>query len=485
MKRLLLTSIVAIVCAVGFAQKVTIDKITYEIENGEASVRYADRDIEVANILSSVEYKGKSYPVTCIGKKRRVGMTWESGFLKCSKLKSVIIPTSVKTLGILAFAMCDNLEELSIPNSVEYFSPCCFSSTPFKKLIVPDIAVELRMSEYGGPFAAIPAKEARVYNTITEVICQNGSFPLWIMDYLPEKCPFVLAHKYQQGGNNNMYAQNPQPQPVQSTPQQTEKKPSSDVDVNLPSNAQSNTKTFAVIFANENYQEEVNVDYALNDGEMFMEYCQKVLGLPEKNIHIRKDATLNNIMAELSWMQQVAQAFKGQAKFIVFYAGHGIPDEASKAAYLLPVDGKGSMLKTGYSLAEFYKTLGSMPAERVTVFMDACFSGSKRGEGMLASSRGVAIKAKPQTPQGKMVVFSAASGDETAYPLKDKEHGLFTYYLLKKLKDTKGDVTYGELSNYINEQVSQESIVSNGKSQTPTVTPSQNVTATWKTMKLK
>ena len=149
----------------------------------------------------------------------------------------------------------------------------------------------------------------------------------------------------------------------------------------------------------------------------------------------------------------------------------------------MPVDGKGSMLKTGISLAEFYKTLGSMPAERVTVFMDACFSGSKRGEGMLASARGVAIKAKPQTPQGKMVVFSAASGDETAYPLKD--HGLFTYYLLKKLKDTKGDVTYGELSNYINEQVSQESIVSNGKSQTPTVTPSQNVTATWKTMKLK
>ena len=126
-----------------------------------------------------------------------------------------------------------------------------------------------------------------------------------------------------------------------------------------------------------------------------------------------------------------------------------------------------------------------MPAERVTVFMDACFSGSKRGEGMLASARGVAIKAKTEAPKGKMVVFSAASGDETAYPLKDKEHGLFTYYLLKKLKETKGDVTYGELGSYITEQVSRKSIVSNGKSQSPTVTPSQNVAGTWKTMKLK
>ena len=203
------------------------------------------------------------------------------------------------------------------------------------------------------------------------------------------------------------------------------------------------------------------------------------------NIHIRKDATLNNIKAELSWMQQVAKAYNGQANFIVFYAGHGVPDEKSSAAYLLPIDGKGTILETGYSLAKFYETLGNMPAERVTVFMDACFSGSKRGDGMLASARGVAIKAKPQAPKGKMVVFSAAQGDETAYPLKDKEHGLFTYFLLKKLKDTNGNVTYGELGSYIAEQVSRKSIVVNSKSQTPCVTPSAGMVEDWQTMKLK
>ena len=260
---------------------------------------------------------------------------------------------------------------------------------------------------------------------------------------------------------------------------------SSDVDVNLPSNATNNENTFAIIFANENYQEEAKVDYAQNDGKMFKEYCHKVLGLPEDNIHIRNDATLNNIKAEVSWMQQVAKAYNGQARFIVFYAGHGIPDEKSAAAYLLPVDGKGTMLDTGYSLAKLYETLGNMPAERVTVFMDACFSGSKRGEGMLASARGVAIKAKTQSPQGKMVVFSAAQGDETAYPYKEKEHGLFTYYLLKKLKETKGNVTYGELSTYLETEVKRKSIVANSKSQTPTVNASQSFANSWKNMKLK
>lgn len=259
----------------------------------------------------------------------------------------------------------------------------------------------------------------------------------------------------------------------------------SDVDIGLPENPANSENTFAIIFANENYQEEAKVDYALNDGEMLKVYCNKVLGLPESNIHFRKDATLNNIKAELSWMQQVAKAYKGLARFIVYYAGHGIPDEKSGTSYLLPIDGKGTMLDTEYSLTTFYETLGNLPAKNITVFMDACFSGAKRGNGMLASARGVAIKAKPQAPKGKMVVFSAAQGDETAYPFKEKEHGLFTYYLLKKLKDTKGNVTYDELGNYICEQVTRKSIVANGKSQTPTVVPSAGLADNWRTMKLK
>ncbi len=263
------------------------------------------------------------------------------------------------------------------------------------------------------------------------------------------------------------------------------KAPSSDVDVDIPQGNVNNENTFAVIFANENYQEEVNVDYALNDGEMFKTYCQKVLGVPEENVHIRKDATLNNIKAELSWLQKVADAYKGQARFIVYYAGHGIPDEKTGTSYLLPVDGKGNMLETGYSLERLYAQLGEMPSAGVTVFMDACFSGSKRGDGMLASARGVAIKAKPQTPQGKMVVFSAAQGDETAYPFKEKEHGLFTYYLLKKLKETNGNVSLGELGEFITDQVSRKSIVANGKSQTPSIVFSEIIGENWKGKKLK
>ena len=84
-----------------------------------------------------------------------------------------------------------------------------------------------------------------------------------------------------------------------------------------------------------------------------------------------------------------------------------------------------------------------------------------------------------------MVVFSAASGDETAYPYIEKEHGLFTYYFLKKLQESKGNVTLGELSDYISDQVGKKSIIINRKSQTPTVLPSSAVSSGWRNWKLK
>ena len=88
-------------------------------------------------------------------------------------------------------------------------------------------------------------------------------------------------------------------------------------------------------------------------------------------------------------------------------------------------------------------------------------------------------------PQGNMVVFSAAQGDETAYPDYEEKHGMFTYYLLKKLQDTAGDVTLQELGDYITKNVRQQSILINGKFQTPCVTPSASLDASWREWKLK
>lgn len=256
------------------------------------------------------------------------------------------------------------------------------------------------------------------------------------------------------------------------------------IDINIPKTDSENKKTFAVIIGNENYQRVTKVKYALNDAKVFASYCMQTLGLPKDNIRMYQDATFGTMLSALDDIKSIAAAFDGDLNVIFYYAGHGVPSETEKTAYLLPVDASGQHTEVCLSTKRLYDTLDGLHAKRVLVFMDACFSGAQRGEGMLASARGVALKVKPDAPKGNMVVFSAATGDETAYPYKEKGHGLFTYYLLKKLQDTKGDVTLGELSSYVNKEVRRQSVVINHKSQSPTVIPAEGMND-WENIKLK
>jgi len=261
--------------------------------------------------------------------------------------------------------------------------------------------------------------------------------------------------------------------------------PDSDVDKNIPVAKSVAENTFAFIIANENYAD-APVPYSLNDGRMFREYCQKTLGLPEKNINMYEDATFGNIITAVEKMKQIADAYEGDATVIFYYAGHGFPDDKQATAYLLPIDGDASSITTtGYSLAKLYKEIAALKLKSALVFLDACFSGAKREDQMLASSRGVAIKVKEETPQGNMLVFSAAQGDETAHQMEDKHHGLFTYFLLKELQTTQGDVNMGTLTEYVTKQVKRQSVVINNKKQTPTVVPSAGLAENWRTIKLK
>ena len=243
-----------------------------------------------------------------------------------------------------------------------------------------------------------------------------------------------------------------------------------DVDTYVAVNEVEDPNTFAVIISNENYKHEAAVPFALNDGAIFKRYLMKTLGVPEQNIKYVADASLNDMNYNLAWLERVVKVKQQEARAIVYYSGHGMPDEDSKKAYLLPVDGYSTEPTSGLSTEALYKRLGAMPSSQTLVFLDACFSGSKREGDMMKAARGVAIKAKSAPVSGNMVVFSAAQGNETAYPLTSKGHGLFTYFVLEKLQKSGGEVTLGELSDYVTKQVAETSIVVNEKSQTPTVT---------------
>ena len=477
MKRALVIIGTCFICISCLAQKIKIDGITYKVKDGEAYVYDSDPKIERAYIKSEVIIDNKSYPVTAIS--RTAGKTRWLPFVDRTHLRYVNIPNSVKFIGFGAFAGCTNLSEL----------------------IVPDNPVEI-LSYYKNGEITTSGKIFSLVSAFTDctslstIRCQNGSVPSYIISHLPKQCPFALAYQSRlQSAAKEQFTQvasidvTPQ-RDVQTIPQpeETVSQPEvrlSDVDVDIPNTSQQNVNTFAIIFANEHYRREAAVEYAQNDGQMFKKYCESLLGLPARNIHYVEDATFNDFQAELDWLSKVGKAYGKDANIIVYYAGHGIPDEQGNHAYLLPTDGIGDNVNTGYSLNRLYALLSELEAQKITVFLDACFSGSKRGEGMLASARGVAIKTKSESPKGNLIVFSAATSDETAYPFEENGHGLFTYFLLKKLKETSGHCSLGELSDYLTTQVTRHSIVVNSKSQTPCITASPALQSIWRNLKLK
>lgn len=258
----------------------------------------------------------------------------------------------------------------------------------------------------------------------------------------------------------------------------------SDVDTDIPITKKSADNTFALIISNENYKQVSKVPYAHNDGRVFEQYLKYTVGLPENHITRLEDASLSDIKFALNRIKEISEAYEGEAKIIVHYSGHGIPDENNHEGYLLPSDGYASDPSTALKLSDLYASLGAMNAKSVVLFLDACFSGSQRSGDMIASARGVAMKVKEDKPKGNLVVISAAQGDQTAYPYASKEHGLMTYYLLKKLRESSGDVKLGELSDYITTNVKRTSVVENGKSQVPITSFDEN-NVNWRKQSLR
>ena len=250
----------------------------------------------------------------------------------------------------------------------------------------------------------------------------------------------------------------------------------SDVDKNIPVNPEIPERNiFVAIIANENYRYVAPVNFAENDGQIFYEYCRKTLGVPEKQIRIFKNATVGDMNLALNWLETRGKL--PDAELIFYYSGHGVQDDASRSAYLLPVDGDPSGLNFLRPLTEIYTRLSSSRAKVASVFLDSCFSGMRRDNAPLVAAKGVRRAASAgdiSRLPANLVVFTAASGDQTAHFAHEEKHGLFTYVLLKKLKETRGAISFDELGRYLRETLPAQSLKLGDFEQTPSILAHDN-----------
>lgn len=248
-----------------------------------------------------------------------------------------------------------------------------------------------------------------------------------------------------------------------------------------------NRHRYALIIGNEDYSmtganAEINVPYAVNDALVFREYCVRTFGVPDGQIKLVPNATAGMMHEQLDWLVNMAST-DPEAELIFYYSGHGNNDEASKEPYLLPVDITGKNIRLGISLADLYKRLATYPIKGAYVFLDACFSGGYKSAAPLIAQKGVRVVPKVGLPQGHTLSFSSSSGDQTSSVFHDKKQGYYTYYLIKCIKDAKGELTMRELFEKTNAEVKKATALI-GKMQEPQymVSPTWN---NWADVKLK
>lgn len=459
-------------------------------------------------IPANVPYKGMEYPVKQVSTFMNgvnyltVNLTLEEGiediekfcFNEFRKLENVSLPSTIRHIGKnafrdnkrLTFAMYSTINESSIRQGTELWPE---KGGELVQVNMHQFAQQEREMEV----AQKTSEEERLKNELKEqkrLLAEAEKEKQRLLAETerrsPKETPGKLTGALTQKKKDSVKPNTPQNNETQTTiaeaKPETPALPPVDVDIDIPVNSLAkNQNTFCVIIANERYKDVPEVEFAQRDGEIFKEYCTKTLGIPEKQIKMFMNASYTDIKRALKWMETMADVTDGKSKFLFYYAGHGMPDEKDKTAYLIPTDGFPKDITTCFKLSEIYGRLGKMKTENITVLLDACFSGVKRGTGQaLVAARGIAIKPKEEVLSGNMVVFTAASDDETALSYQEKRHGMFTYFLLDKLKQSKGQISFGELFTTVASDVKKSSMLENDKLQTPSVNVSTSMKTKWK-----
>jgi hypothetical protein len=249
----------------------------------------------------------------------------------------------------------------------------------------------------------------------------------------------------------------------------------SDVD-EIPSiKAKQNKNSYAIVIGIEQYRQKLpTADYAVSDAKLVNEYLTKVMGYPEENVVLlTNDKALQSDLTKYfeKWLHNNVEK---DSRVFIYYSGHGAPNTKTGDAYLVPYDGDPAFIaETGYSLKRMYAALGKLPAKEIVVALDSCFSGAGGRSVIAKGARPLVMNLQASVALSRnMTVLSASSGEQVSSTYDEKGHGLFTYFMLKGIKNEDvikqdGSIKMDDLFGYIKPQVERIARKQYNNEQTP------------------
>ncbi len=254
----------------------------------------------------------------------------------------------------------------------------------------------------------------------------------------------------------------------------------SDSDIDTPPirATRNRTEDYAIVIGVENYRQQLPAaDFAANDARSVSGYLIQTLGYPEDNVVTLLNERAGNVDLAKYLERWLPNHVGANSSVFIYFSGHGAPNPTTGDAYLVPYDGDPAFIdETGYSLQRMYATLGSLPAKQVVVALDACFSGAGGRSVVARGVRSISLRtSEPLRLPTNLTVLSASSGAQTSSTYAEKRHGLFTYFLLKGIRNEDvfardGSLLLQDLFAYVEPQVESIARRKYNNEQTPQLT---------------
>lgn len=256
-----------------------------------------------------------------------------------------------------------------------------------------------------------------------------------------------------------------------------------DLDEPVPLNGRNGSGIYAIIIANQDYSTGMTVPYALNDGAAFTEYCSSVLGVPDDQIACLTNAGADEFTALFQWLEKVSPLFDADTRILLYFSGQCLLDKGVGETYLLPVDYSSMGIQSGVGLRDLYGRISGWGVDGALLLIDASYGKLSRNGMRVSVFEDGETPREWLLPNERTVTVYAAGEDEAALPYPTGRHGLFTYFLLKALRQHPG-MSYGDLFDYVSANVKSVAERLYGTVQRPVVYSSEWDGGAWREFSL-
>lgn len=173
----------------------------------------------------------------------------------------------------------------------------------------------------------------------------------------------------------------------------------------------------------------------------------------------------------LAMVKLLANNSQENDTILVYFAGHGF--ERGGINYVLPADARIDVISdTAITIGWIKDTLSESLAKKKMLVIDACHAGAKIGRATSVPMTRSFEEELYQQSEG-FAILGSCKMDQVSYDFDEKNHGVFSYFLLEGLKGSAdgnqdGIITVPDANNYIAAKT-REWCLKTGLQQTPTL----------------